>query len=241
MRIETRAWAIVGFGMTIQMAFYDAYAPAPTDVIVFADRAQHFVNPSTGEIRKGRMDSTKIGPLGVACAISLGGGTIHQNRLLARLLGLPEVSGDDIDYMDDLGAGRLGPVEMSFNDARDKINGIIRLIGPAILAHEHPLLNAVLVGRDDAENPRIVSWGHCDGFKECETPPGRILLFPPNDLADKDLGGFFAAIAPARATPVECARIAVSYCASRLPICVSREFQYARLSQGFEIKTELAD
>jgi hypothetical protein len=233
-RIEIAPPAMIFFGMTIQLALYDAFASAPNDILIAADCAQPRIDPVDGTLSKGRMDVCKLGCLGAGCAISCGGATVHQNLLLSRLLGLPEVVGDDIDYMDALGRRALGTFSVPFDAARAMVDRAFCSITERILSHQVPRLSVVLVGRQGTGEPCIASWAETDGFKCQETRPGKDLLIPPSELTPDQVKELVARVTCG--SPFQRVQAAVSYCASVAPICVSSQFSYARLVEQFEIR-----
>lgn len=225
-------------GMTVHLALYDAFGPAPTDILIAADCAQPRLDPSARTLSKGRMDVVKIGRLGTECAISCGGATVHQNLLLMRLLGLPKAVSDDIDYMDALGRGACGVFDIPFDAAREMVDRTLCHISKDILVHQVPKLSVVLVGRQRTGEPCIASWTEADGLKCLVTKPDRALLIAPPGLTADQEKELMARMACG--DPFERVQAAISYCASVVPICVSRDFSYARLVERFEVRKGLA-
>ncbi len=235
--------ATIRRGMTIQIAFYDAYSSGPTDIFLCTDRAQPRLDLRTGELFKGRMDVFKIGSIGDECAISCGGTTVYQNMFLAKLLDLPPVQGDEIDYMDMLGRGQLRPHGMKFDTVRRAVTNVTMLLAPKLTLGAHARLTIVLCGRAGDGAPRIASWSTDDGLAELVTLPGKDLLIAPAGLTPDQSAGLLAAVACDKTThdtQLNRAERAVSYCTSVAPIVVSQAFQYARLSQQFKIDDAVA-
>ena len=233
-RIHLGPSAMILHGMTVQIAFCEG-EHGPEDIVLCADRAQPLVEPHTGRLFPGRRDAYKIGKLSDDCAISCGGGGLHQNLFLARLLELPEALDDDTDYMDQLGRGALGEIDLCFDQALRRAKGVLADISERILSHQHPKLSVVLCGRDCGANLRICSWTADEAFRKLDTKWDQTLLILPAGLSEDQENALHALIRGKYG--LKRAKAAVSHCATAVPIQVTRRFHYARMSEDFFIRS----